>query len=528
MTDPAPPPGEGEGAARRRLRSTAIFAAWTAVSRIAGLAREILAAVLFGTTGLINAFTLAFQVPNLLRSLVADSALSAAFIPVFTELEERKRGEEARRLAMSLAALFALAIGAITLVAILAAPWLMPLIGGFEGDAADELVLYTQIMFPIVPLLALTGLVMALLQIGGRFGATAFAPVLWNVLIIAALGLSALVLEGDDRLIGYAGGIVVGTLGQLMFLIPFLRGLGPFPRPRELWNGHVRRVIVLMLPVVIGLGLINVNLVVGSAVASEVNPDEGVQPLNFAFRLYLLPQGIFSVAVATVLFPDIGRLAARKATDALRATVTSGLRQIFIVLVPASIGMILLAEPIVRLVFEYGEFDAGSTTITSGALVFYSLGLVFNGASLLLIRTFFGLQRPWLPTAVAGIGAVIYLPLAIGLAQTMEIDGIALATSIVSLATFAILLWLLRRELKGIGGRRLARGFALSLIAGLIAGALALGAWLLVDDLLGRALVGQLASMGAALAIGGAAFAALAWALEPEVRRVASDRLSLR
>jgi len=519
---------EADGVARRRLKSTAVFAGWTAVSRVAGLAREILAAALFGTTGLVNAFTLAFQVPNLLRSLVADSALSAAFIPVFTELEENKRADEARRLAMSLAALFSLVLGLVTLVAILVAPWVMPAIGGFEGEAEDELVLYTQIMLPIVPLLALTGLVMALLQIGGKFGVTAFAPVLWNVLIIAVLGVSALMLDGDDRLIGYAVGIVVGTLGQLLFLIPFLRGLGPFPRPRELWNEHVQKVIVLMLPVVLGLGLINVNLVVGSAIASEVNPNEGVQPLNLAFRLYLLPQGIFSVAVATVLFPDIGRLAARKANDALRRTVTSGLRQIFLVLVPASVGMILLAEPIVRLVFEYGEFDAGSTDITSGALVFYSLGLAFNGASLLLIRTFFGLQRPWLPTAVAGLGAALFVPLAIGLAELMEIDGIALATSIVSLVTFVILFALLRRELGGIDTRLLTQGFLLSLVMGVIAGALALGVWSALDELLGRELIAQIVSMSGALLVGAAAFALLAFMTIPEVRGLVRERLSLR
>jgi putative peptidoglycan lipid II flippase len=519
---------DADGVARRRLRSTAIFAGWTAVSRVAGLAREILAAALFGTTGLVNAFTLAFQVPNLLRSLVADSALSAAFIPVFTELEENDQGEEARRLVMTLAALFSLVIGLITLVAILIAPWVMPAIGGFEGEAADKLVLYTQIMFPIVPLLALTGLVMAVLQIGGKFGVTAFAPVLWNVLIIAVLVLSVLTLDGDDRLIGYAVGIVVGTLGQLLFLIPFFRSLGPFPRPRELWNEHVQKVIVLMLPVVIGLGLINVNLVVGSSIASEVNPDEGVQPLNFAFRLYLLPQGIFSVAVSTVLFPDIGRLAARKATDALRRTVTSGLRQIFVVLVPASVGMILLAEPIVRLVFEYGEFDAGSTDITSGALVFYSLGLAFNGASLLLIRTFFGLQKPWLPTAVAGVGAVLFAPLAIGLAEVMEIDGIALATSIVSLVTFVVLFALLRRELGGMDTRLLAHGFILSLAIGLIAGALAFAVWTLLDDVLGRAHIAQVVSMSGALLAGVAAFAVLAFVTIPEVRGLVRTRLSLR
>jgi putative peptidoglycan lipid II flippase len=529
VTGNGPTDDGGTSAGRRRLRSTVVFAAWTAVSRVAGLAREIIAAAMFGTSGMINLFTLAFQVPNLLRSLVADSALSAAFIPVFTELEERDRADAARRLAMSLAALFSVVIGLVTLVAIIVAPWVMPLLApGASAEEADQLVLYAQIMFPIVPLLALTGLVMALLQIGDRFGATAFAPVLWNLVIIGSLGVSALTLEGDDRLIGYAVGIVVGTIGQLLFLLPWLRGLGPFPWPHELWNDDVRRVITLMLPVVIGLGLINVNLVVGSVIANEVNLDEGVQPLNLAFRLYILPQGVFSVAVATVLFPAIGRLAARGDLSELRRTVVGGLRQIFAVLVPASLGMILLAEPVVRLVYERGEFDAASTELTAGALLYYSLGLVFNGASLLVIRTFFGLQRPWVPTGVAGLGVVLFAPLAWLLSRSMGIDGIALATSIVSLVTFVALLELLRRWLGGISAPRLVDGFARLLAAGIPAALVALVTWWAIDAAVGRELWGQILSLGAAALVGTATLLLAAFVVRlDELRELARQGLSL-
>ena len=529
MTEPEISASDGEGASRRRLRSTVIFAAWTAVSRVAGLAREILTAALFGTRGSINAFTFAFQVPNLLRSLVADSALSAAFIPVFTELEERGKPHAARRLAMSLAALFALAIGVITLVAILLAPLFIPLITGFDPDLTDQAVLYTQIMFPIVPLLALTGLVMAMLQVGDRFGPTAFAPVLWNLLIIGTLAVSAIALEGNDRLIGYSIGIVIGTVGQLLFLVPYLRGLGPFPRPSSLWSADVQRVLELMFPVVIGLGLINVNLVVGSSIATVVFENEGPQPLNLAFRLYILPQGVFSVAVATVLFPAIGRLAARGALGDLRDAVASGVRQIFAVLIPASIGMILLAEPITRAVYERGEFDAGSTGITSSALIFFCLGMAFNGASLLLIRAFFALKRPWLPTFVAAIGAVLFAPLAWVLSLGMDLDGIALATSIVSLVTFLVLLDLLRRELGGIGTPVLIDGFVRSFAVGMGSAVIAWVAWWWVDDVLGRTLVAQIVSLGAAGAIGVGALLLIARLVGlSEVSRLLKDGLSLR
>ena len=170
-------------------RSTAIFAFWTGISRIAGLAREILAAAIFGTQGSIAAFVIAFQVPNFLRSLVADSALSAAFLPVFTELEEQGRRREAQRLVGALIGVITMGLGAITLVAIVAAPWIMPVLApGLSPELIDQTVHLAQIMFPIVVLLGLTGLVSAVLQANGEFGATAFAPVLWNLVIIVGPG----------------------------------------------------------------------------------------------------------------------------------------------------------------------------------------------------------------------------------------------------------------------------------------------------------------------------------------------------
>ncbi len=378
-------------------RSTAIFAIWTGVSRVAGLAREVLAAILFGTQGAINAFVVAFAVPNLLRSLVADSALSAAFVPVFTQLEEQGRKAEARRLAGALAGVITLGLGGITLIAIVAAPWVMPFFApGLPEELEDELVLLSQIMFPIVVLLGLTGLVAAILQAAGEFGATAFVPVLWNAVIIVALGLGGLMVDGETRITVYAVGILAGTLVQLLFLLPYLRGKGPFRLSLGLRNPRVRQVLVLMLPVTLGLGLINVNLIVDAAVATLVS-DEAPRAIDAAFRLYLLPQGVFSVAIATVLFPAISRLAARDDLRGFRSTVAVGVRQIFFMLLPASAFLLVLSGPVVRLVFQYGEFDEQSTAFTSEALFFFALGLAFNGASLLVIRALFSLQRPWLP-----------------------------------------------------------------------------------------------------------------------------------
>lgn len=478
-------------------RSTAVFAGWTGVSRIAGLAREILAAALFGTTGAINAFVIAFQVPNLLRSLVADSALSAAFVPVFTELEENDRHDEARRLAGALVGVITVGLGTITALAVLAAPLLMPLFApGLSPQLVDETVRLARLMFPIVVLLGLTGLVVALLQADGRFGASAFVPVLWNGVIIAMLGVAALVAPGDITL--YAVGVLIGTLAQLVFLLPSLRGMGPFPLSLGRRNPRVRRVLVLMLPVTLSLGLINVNLVVDSAFATLVS-DEAPRAIDAAFRLYLLPQGIFSVAIATVLFPAISRLAARGDTAGVRDTVADGVRQIFFMLVPAAAFLLVLAEPVTRLVFQYGAFDAESTRLTAEALVFFSIGLAFNGASLLVIRAFFSLQRPWTPTKVAALGVVLNALLDAILYRPMGVGGIPLSSSIASVVTFGVMLLALERRLGGIGRAAMLAGVGRTVLAGLFTALLAWSTWRVFDGALGRSHVAQAVSLAAAL-----------------------------
>jgi putative peptidoglycan lipid II flippase len=478
-------------------RSTAVFAGWTGVSRLAGLAREIIAAALFGTAGAINAFVIAFQVPNLLRSLVADSALSAAFVPVFTELEEKGRHEEARRLAGAFVGIITLGLGAITAVAVVTAPLVMPLFApGLSPELVDETVRLAQLMFPIVVLLGLTGLVVALLQADGRFGASAFVPVLWNGVIIAMLGVAALVAPDDITF--YAVGVLLGTLAQLLFLLPSLRGMGPFPLSLGRRNPRVRRVLVLMLPVTLSLGLINVNLVVNSAFATLVS-DQAPRAIDAAFRLYLLPQGIFSVAIATVLFPAISRLAARGDTAGVRDTVADGVRQIFFMLVPAAAFLLVLAEPVTRLVFQYGAFDAESTRLTAEALVYFAVGLAFNGASLLVIRAFFSLQQPWTPTKVALLGVVLNAVLNAALYQPLGVGGIPLASSLSSVVTFVVMLVALERRLGGIRRADMLAGVGRTVLAGLFTALLAWSSWRVLDDALGRSSLAQALSLTVAL-----------------------------
>ena len=515
------PARRGKAGARSVGRSTVIFATWTAISRVVGLIREIAAAAIYGTRGPITAFVVAFQVPNLLRSLVADSALSAAFVPVFTDLQERGLRKEAQRLAGALAGLITLGLGAICIVAVVLAPYFMPLIApGVPEEFVPTMVRLSQIMFPIVVVLGLTGLVVGILQSAGEFGASAFVPVLWNGVILIALGFAPFV-DGNAKIYVYAGGIVAGTIAQFLFLLPFLRGKGPFPLGIGFRNPYVKRVLVLMLPVTVGLGLINVNALVDTGFASLVS-DDAVRAIDAAFRLYILPQGIFSVAISTVLFPTISRLAARADIDGMRRTVAGGLRQIFFMLLPATAFLMVLAEPIVRLVFQHGNFDATSTSETAEALFYFTLGLVFNGASLLLIRTLFSLQLPWLATKVALGAMVLNALLDLALYRPLGTGGIPLSTSISSLASFLALYWYVSGQLGGLEADDVADGFMRSAAAAAFLALLSWCSWRVLDDALGRSIPAQLVSLAVAMAVGTVGFLSMAQALGmPELRTLA-------
>jgi putative peptidoglycan lipid II flippase len=497
------------GRGRRLAWSTAIFSLATGISRILGLVREMVAAYYFGAAGKINAFTVAFQVPNLIRALVADAALSSAFVPVFSELLEKGERARAWRVASTLFWLMLLGLGGVTAVFILAAPLVIAPFGDPGGDRELAIGL-ARVLFPIVALLGVSGIVVGILNSYEQFTVPALTPVFWNLAIITGLALGVpRADEIDGKLYVYAVSIVVATLIQVLLPIPWLRGLDGRLRVAIDWRDPaVKQVLVLMIPVTLGVGLINFNAVVDTVVASRlVNPDLAPTAIDKAFRLYMLPQGMFSVAVATVLFPALSRLAARDDVPAFRGMVSLGLRQIAFLLVPASVVCVVLAEPIVRLVYQRGQFEPSQTPVVAGALAAFSLGLTFNGAMLMLNRAFFGLQLPWTPTAVALANLALNVVLDLVLYR-VGVWGIPLATSIVNVAGTALLLFLLRRRLGRIDIGAISRAVGLIALASAALAAAAYGVWWILDDVLGRGLGGQLVSVLTAIAVGGAVYLA--------------------
>jgi putative peptidoglycan lipid II flippase len=506
-----PAPGRQGG---RIARSTAFFSVATAASRVVGLAREVVAAGYYGVSGPMSAFTTAFQVPNLVRALFADAALQPAFVPVFTDLIGKKQYREAFRLASTLMLLVTMVLGVITAVFVLLAPVLMPLFApGFEGELLDLTVSLSQVLFPILIVLGLSGVVVGILNSYDRFGAFAISPLFWNLTIILVLVVLEPRFHGQNRIYAYAIGILIGTLVQLLIPVFDLRNT-PFHFSWSFDWRHpgMRRVLLLMLPVTLSLGLINFNQVINNFFGTLVS-DEAPAAIEKAFRIYQLPQGIFSVAIATVLFPTLARFANRGEIENLRATMANGMRQILFVLVPAAAAILALSEPMIRLIYQRGAFGTAQTTLVATALFWFAFSLPTNGLYLLQTRTFFSLQRPWLATQLAVIDLVVSALAALVLYSPFGVGGIVAGTGIGTSAAVVAQTYILRREFGGLELRRLWSTTARITVAAAALAGVGWVVWDVCDEALGRDLVGQIVSLVAGLGAGLAVYLAVARAL---------------
>jgi len=481
--------------------STAIFAAATGLSRVLGLVREVIASYYFGAAGKINAFTVAFQVPNLVRALVADAALSSAFVPVFSELLEKGERKRAWRVASSLFWLMLLGLTGLTVIFILVAPWVISLFGNPGHDRALAVGL-SRVLFPIVTLLGVSGIVVGILNSYDHFTVPALTPVFWNLAIIIGLALGVPQAHSmNAKLYVYAVSILIATFVQVFLPMPWLRGRdGRLQLVLDWRDPAVKRVFVLMVPVTLGLGLINVNAVIDTFFASRlINGSLAPTAIQKAFLVYMLPQGMFSVAIATVLFPSLSRFATRGDMEGFRRTVSTGLRQIAFLLVPAAVVSAVLAEPIVRILFQRGHFLPPQTPVVAGALAAFSAGLVFNGAMLMLNRAFFSLQSNWIPTTVA-LGN-LFLNALLDLAfYRVGVWGIALSTAVCNVAGTWALIALLRRRLGRVDGGAIAMTTAKVAVASAVVAAVAWTIWHPLDSAVGRSFGGQVVSLGTALA----------------------------
>lgn len=480
-------------------------------SRILGVVREQVLAAYFGAGNAMDAYNVAFRIPNLVRDLFAEGAMSAAFVPTFTRRLTAEGKESAWRLGNIVITALLLITSAIVVVGLLFAE---PLVRALAGDFAavpgklELTILLTRIMLPFLTLVALAAALMGMLNSLHRFFVPALSPAMFNVgTIVCALALVPLMPRvGLHPIAAIAIGTLVGGFGQVAVQWPALRREGFRYRPTlDLRDEGLRRVLLLMGPGTIGLAATQVNVFVNTVLAAAEGTG-AVSWLNFAFRLMYLPIGLFGVSIATAAMPTVSRQAAQDDRGAIRKTVADSLSLMMMLNVPATIGLVVLAIPIVQIIFERRAFTHADTLATAAAVQFYAIGLVGYSVVRIASPTFYALNEPRTPVKVSVITVLVNAALNVALARAMGYRGLALGTSIAALLNGATLIFLLHRRLDGIEGRRVLVSFSKILAASALMGAAAGISDLLLSQWLRGSgftiqLVRMLGSIGAALAV---------------------------
>ena len=441
---------------RVSTRATGVVGIAVLCSRILGLIREQVFAGLFGAGKNLDAFLIAFRVPNLLRDLFAEGALSTAFITTFSKKIATEGDESAWRLGNKVATLTAVFMSVITVLGIIFAPQIIYVMTGFGGwspDKTETTILLTRIMWPFILLVSLAALVMGMLNAKHVFGAPAMASSYFNLGSIIGGVVIGYWLDphfGTRSLIGLSIGTLIGGLWQLTAQFPSLRRVGYKFLADFRWRDEgVRTVLMLMGPAVIAASAVQVNVLVNSGFAARLG-DGPVSWLNIAFRLMQLPLGIFGVAVGTVTLPLVSRTAALGDMAGFRSALAHAIRLVTLLTVPAAVGLILLARPIISVIYEHGRFTSAATIQTAAALQFYAIGLAAYSAVKVLAPAFYAIDRRYLPMMVSIFSIIInfglnwFFMFKIGLGHR----GLALSTSLVALTNF-LLLYIMMRKYAG-------------------------------------------------------------------------------
>jgi len=460
-------------------KSAGVIGAATMTSRVLGLVRDQALAFLFGAGDQMDAYIIAFRIPNLVRDLFAEGAMSAAFVPTFTRTLTNEGRDRAWRLGNMVVNALLLATGVIVLVGMVFATPITTLFAGAYSAVPGKLELtvsLTRIMFPFLLLVAVAAALMGMLNSLHRFFIPAISPAMFNVgSILCTIGLAPVMpAVGLPVIAAPAIGVLVGGFGQMAVQWPALRREGYRYRPvLDFRDEGLRRVLVLMGPGVIGLAAVQINLFVNSILA--VGEGTGaVSFLGYAFRLMYLPIGIFGVSIATAVLPTLSRHAARNDTAGMRDTISNGLRLMLMLNVPATVGLIALATPIVALIFEHGRFTPSDTAATAAALACYAPGLVGYSAVKIAVPSFYSIHDSRTPVLVSAATVLLNVALNLTLVRVMGFKGLALGTAISAIFNAAALLWVLRSRLGGLDERRVAVSFARIGIASLLMG---LAAW---------------------------------------------------
>jgi putative peptidoglycan lipid II flippase len=437
---------------RKVTKAAGVVGAATLLSRIFDFLRDVVIAWFFGAGLVSDAFFVAFRIPNLLRRLFAEGSLSIAFIPVFTEYLTTKGRDEAFGMARSALRLLSVILVFCAVIGILLSPLIIRIIApGFVGtpEKFAVTVSLTRLMFPYIILIGLVALAMGILNVLGHFAAPALAPVFLNLAMIGSVFLISPRME--TPITGLAVGVLIGGVLQLALQVPFLIKKGfYFWEKARFYHPGLKRVGLLMLPTVFGAAVYQINILVGTLLASLL-PEGSVSYLYYADRLVQFPLGIFAIAMATAVLPSLSRQAAARDVTAVKDTFGHAMKLVFFITLPAMVGLIVLREPIVALLFKRGAFDLETTRATAFALLFYGVGLWAFSAVRIVVSTFYALQDTRTPVIMATISVAANIALGIVLMQWLAHGGLALATSLASMINLILLVRALRIKLGPLG-----------------------------------------------------------------------------
>ena len=439
---------------RNIARAAGILGSATMLSRIMGMVRDMVVSRLFGAGLATDAFFAAFQIPNMLRRFFAEGALTSAFVPTFSSTLTQSGEEKARELANTCFTLLTIVMAGVTLLGIIFSPVIVGLMfPGFKAEPGklELTVLLNRLMFPYIFFISLVALCMGILNTLRHF----FTPAISTVFLNISMILAAICLRGffEVPVTALAVGVLIGGCVQLIMQLPVLWNKG-FPlKPNFNFNSpEVRRIALLMLPSVFGVGVYYLNIAV-SAVLASMLPQGSVSYLYYAQRLFEFPQGIFTVSVAQAVLPSMSRQAAEGDMVGMKETLSFGVRLTLFITVPAMAGLIVCSTPIFSLIFMGGAFDYATAVNSALALMYYSVGLSFVALTRVLAPVFYALKDTKTPVYTALIAFIINFCVSLALMGPLKHGGLALATTISAFCNMLMLLWFLRRKIGPFGGK---------------------------------------------------------------------------
>jgi len=465
---------------KKLLFSAGIISGATLCSRLLGFLRDMIIAQMFGAKMVADAFFVAFRLPNLLRKLMGEGALSSSFIPVFTEYLHKKTKKEAWELAGNVISLVIILLIAIVIFSIILAPLIVMIFAPGFHKSPEKFHLTTllaRILFPYIFFIGLSALFMGILNSLNHFLIPALNPALLNIaMIIGALFIAP---KFNTPIIGLAIGVLIGGVAQLFFQLPILikKGMN-FKFSLNIHHEGLRRIGALMLPSTIGLAVAEINSMVDTLLATLL-PEGSVSYLYYSNRLIQFPLGLFGIAIGTAILPTMSAQAARKKIPALKETFSFGLRLVMFITLPATVGLIICRKAIIAILFQRGAFTASATQATAIALLFYAVGLFAYAGVKVVVPVFYSLQDTKTPVKIAIYSMLANIVLNIILMQPLKHAGLALATALASMLNFTLLLYYLRKKMGRLGGRQILISCLKIIAASIVMG---IGAWILINQ----------------------------------------------